>query len=404
MKFDRLPQGIRELMENFDHAGFELVVVGGAIRSFFIGEEPTDWDLSTSATPEEMLELSKHWGIRTIPTGIRHGTLTWIVEGLCLEITTYRIEGTYEGYRRPLEMTFTKDLKQDLARRDFTMNAMAYDLKKGIIDPFGGREDFQRKILRAVGDPKIRLAEDALRSFRAIRFATRYGLVLDQRLEEALDLEGEKVRHLSGERIKQELDLILEMEDWKSGVSGLLKFRLLRDWIPVWSHLYEKKIIHQPLELSDRFARFASLMLVSDAEPEESDWALVRLRASRKERELIRSLLVHDPRVKQPIKTAYEARCLIRSLGVLVVEAWLELYSIWQGETEEAILIRQVAGDGTVVELKDLAIGGEDLIEMGVEPGRRLGELLMNCLDFVLQSPANNDKEKLQAQIKKWIG
>jgi tRNA nucleotidyltransferase (CCA-adding enzyme) len=404
LKSDWLPKSIRELMENFDHAGYELVVVGGAIRSFFIGEKPTDWDLSTSATPDEMLELSKLWGIRTIPTGIQHGTLTWIVEGLHLEITTYRIEGTYEGYRRPLEMTFTRDLKQDLARRDFTMNAMAYDLQKGIIDPFGGREDFQKKILRAVGDPKIRLAEDALRSFRAIRFATRYGLVLDQRLEEALDLEGEKVRHLSGERIKQELDLILEMEDWKSGVSGLLKFRLLRDWIPVWSHLYEKEIIDQPMELSERFARFASLMLESDAEPEESDWALVRLRASRKEREMIGSLLVHDPRVKRPIKTAYEARCLVRSLGVLGVEAWLELYSIWQGETEEAILIRQVAGDGTVAELKDLAIGGDDLINMGIQPGRKIGELLMNCLDFVLQSPANNDKEKLQAQIKKWIG
>lgn len=404
MKSDWLPESIRELMENFDTAGYELVVVGGAVRSFFIGEKPTDWDLSTSATPEEMLDLSKCWGIRTIPTGIQHGTLTWIVDEFHLEITTYRIEGTYQGYRKPLEMTFTKDLNRDLARRDFTMNAMAYDLKKGIIDPFDGQVDFKKKILRAVGDPKIRLAEDALRSFRAIRFATRYGLVLDQKLEEALDSEGDKVRHLSGERIKQELDLILSMKAWKSGVSGLLKFRLLRDWIPVWSHLYEEEIIHYRMDLSDRLARFAGLMLVSDAEPEESDWALVRLRASKEERKKVGALLAHDPRVKRPIQTAYEARCLVGSLGGPVVEAWLELYSIWQGETDEALLIRQVAGDGSVVTLKDLVIGGDDLIKVGVEPGKQIGELLMKCLDFVLQSPDNNNKEKLQIQIKKWIG
>ena len=404
MKFDHLPHGIRKLMEEFDGAGYELVVVGGAVRSNFIGEEPTDWDLSTSATPDEMLILSKRWEIRTIPTGIQHGTLTWIVDGLHLEITTYRIEGSYEGYRKPLEMTFTKDLNRDLARRDFTMNAMAYGLKKGIVDPFGGQADFHKKVLRAVGDPKIRLAEDALRSFRAIRFATRYGLALDQKLEEALDLEGEKVRHLSGERIKQELDLILEMEAWKSGVSGLLKFRLLRDWIPVWSHLYKEEIIHQSLDVSGRLARFAALMLLSDAEAEESDWALVRLRASREERKRMQSLLNHDPRVKRPIQTAYEARCLVRSLGKPVVEPWLALYRTWQGETEEATLVTQVAKDGSVAELKDLSIDGRDLIEMGVEPGRQLGDLLLICLDLVLQSPENNNKENLQAEIKKRIG
>jgi tRNA nucleotidyltransferase (CCA-adding enzyme) len=401
LKFEELPQKIRELMEEFDRAGYELVVVGGAVRSFFAGEEPTDWDLSTSATPEEMLSLSKEKGIRTIPTGIQHGTLTWIVDGLHLEITTYRIEGTYEGYRRPLEMTFTKDLNRDLARRDFTMNAMAYDYKKGLLDPFGGRADFHKKILRAVGDPKIRLAEDALRSFRAVRFATRYGLVLDQKLQEALESEGEKVRHLSGERIKQELDQILEMEAWKSGVSGLLKFRLLRDWIPVWSHLYGEELINQPMAVSGRLTRFAALMLLSDAELEESDWALVRLRASKEERKRMRSLLTHDPRIKRPIQTAYEARRLVLSLGKPILDPWLDLYRNWQGETEEARLIRRVAGDGSVLELKELAIDGRDLIELGFCPGPQLGELLEICLDLVLQSPEKNTKEVLLAAIKK---
>lgn len=404
MKAEWLPIRILELMKQFDQAGYELVVVGGAVRSFYVGEEPTDWDLSTSATPDEMLNLSREWGIRTIPTGMKHGTLTWLVDGLHLEITTYRIEGSYEGYRRPLEMTFTKDLKLDLARRDFTMNAMAYSYKRGMIDPFGGREDFQKKILRAVGDPKIRLAEDALRSFRAVRFATRYGLAIDERLSLALSSEGEKVRHLSGERIKQELDLILELEEWKSGVAGLIKYRLLRDWIPVWSHLYEKELIHQPLEVSGRLARYAALMLLSDAEMEESDWSLVRLRASREEQKIMHSLLAHDPRVRRSIETAYEARRLVLSMGNQVLGPWLDLYRVWQGETVEARLVVEVAGDGSVLELKDLAIGGHDLIEMGVRPGPLVGELLAICLDLVLQSPENNKRDVLLATIKKRIG
>ncbi len=404
MNAEWLPSRILELMKRFDQAGYELVVVGGAVRSFYVGEEPTDWDLSTSATPDEMVGLSREWGIRTIPTGIQHGTMTWVVDGLHLEITTYRIEGTYEGYRRPLEMTFTKDLNLDLARRDFTMNAMAYSYKTGMIDLFGGREDFRDKILRAVGDPKIRLAEDALRSFRAVRFATRYGLAIDEKLSLALSSEGEKVRHLSGERVKQELDLILELEEWKSGVAGLIKYRLLRDWIPVWSHLYEEKLIHRPLVVPGRLARFAALMLLSDAEMEESDWTLVRLRASREEQKIMQSLLAHDPRVKRPIETAYEARRFALGLGNQVLGIWLDLYRVWQGETTEARLVMEVAGDGSVLELKDLAIGGHDLIEMGVRPGPLVGELLAICLDLVLQSPENNRRDVLLATIKKRIG
>lgn len=404
MNLEWIPDSILALMKRFDQAGYELVLVGGAVRSFYAGERPKDWDLSTDATPDEMLALSRAWGIRTIPTGIRHGTLTWVVAGYHLEITTYRVEGTYEGYRRPLEMTFTKELEKDLARRDFTMNAMAFHAKKGLLDPFGGRKDLQRGVLRAVGDPRIRLAEDVLRSFRAIRFASRYGLRLDPDLRAALESEGEKVRFLSGERVKQELDLILTSDSWQVGVAGLLEFRLLKDWIPVWSHLHHDTVMKAEWKVSHHMARFALLMLMTDVELEESDWDLVRLRAGNVERKAVAKLLIQDPRVRHPIREPYEARKLIQKIGKKWVLPYLELYTVWHGETAEAGILQRELKQDPPVDIRELAIRGRDLIDLGLEPGPKIGEWLKQCLEAVVLEPEKNTREDLLAFIKERVG
>lgn len=404
MNLEWIPDSILALMKRFDQAGYELVLVGGAVRSFYAGERPKDWDLSTDATPDEMLELSRIWGFRTIPTGIQHGTITWIVSGYHLEITTYRVEGTYEGYRRPLEMTFTKELQEDLARRDFTMNAMAFHAKEGLLDPFGGRKDLQRGVLRAVGDPKIRLAEDVLRSFRAIRFASRYGLRLDPELRNALESEGEKVRYLSGERVKQELDLIMTSDAWQVGVAGLLEFRLLKDWIPVWSHLHQDTILSAKWKVTHHMTRFALLMLMTDVELEESDWDLVRLRAGNVERRAIEKLLRHDPRVKHPITEEYEARKLIQSVGKKWISPYLELYAVWHGETREAELIEHVLEENPVVDIRELAVRGSDLLELGLKPGPGIGDWLKQCLEEVVRDPEMNTRESLIAFIQERVG
>lgn len=404
MNLEWIPDSILALMKRFDQAGYELVLVGGAVRSFYAGERPKDWDLSTDATPDEMLALSQAWGIRTIPTGIRHGTLTWVVAGYHLEITTYRVEGTYEGYRRPLEMTFTKVLEADLARRDFTMNAMAFHAQKGLMDPFGGRKDLQRGVLRAVGDPRIRLAEDVLRSFRAIRFASRYGLRLDPDLRAALESEGEKVRFLSGERVKQELDLILTSDSWQVGVAGLLEFRLLKDWIPVWSHLHHDTIMKADWKVSHHMARFALLMLMTDVELEESDWDLVRLRAGNVERKAIAKLLIQDPRVRHPVTEPYEARQLIQKIGKKWVLPYLELYTVWHGETAEADILKRELEQDPPVDIRELAIRGRDLIDLGLQPGPKIGEWLKLCLEAVVLEPKKNTREDLLTFIKERVG
>jgi len=404
LNLEWIPDVILTLMKRFDQAGYELVLVGGAVRSYYSGERPKDWDLSTDATPEDMMELSDDWGYRTIPTGIRHGTLTWIVAGYHLEITTYRVEGTYEGYRRPLEMTFTKDLENDLARRDFTMNAMAVHADKGLVDPFGGRKDLQRGVLRAVGDPRIRLAEDALRSFRAIRFASRYGLRIDPELRTALESEGDKVRYLSGERVKQELDLILSSDTWQVGVAGLLEFGLLKDWIPVWSHLHHDRVMEEEWKVSHRLTRFALFMLLTDVELEESDWDLVRLRAGSRERKVVAKLLTQDPRVAHYLHDRYEARKLIQAIGKPWVLPYLELYTVWHGETDEAELVRSVLADDPVVEVKDLAVSGSDLIQLGLKSGPEIGDWLKACLEVVVKEPNRNTKEELIEYIKERVG
>jgi tRNA nucleotidyltransferase (CCA-adding enzyme) len=404
LNLEWIPDAIISLMKRFDQAGYELVLVGGAVRSYYAGEVPKDWDLSTSATPEDMVDLSEEWGMRTIPTGIRHGTLTWIVAGYHLEITTYRVEGTYEGYRRPLEMTFTDNVYQDLARRDFTMNAMAVHAHMGLLDPFGGRQDLQRGVLRAVGDPKIRLAEDALRSFRAIRFASRYGMHVDPMLREALNTEGGKVRFLSGERVKQELDLILASDQWQAGVAGLLEFRLLKDWIPVWSHLHHDDILAGRWKLKTPVTRFAMLMLLADAEVEESDWDLVRLRASKEERKTIHQMLTHDPRVKRAFINDYEVRKLIRQLGKAWVEPYLKLYEVWHGHTEEGRVMLRVLREDPVLEIRDLAISGRDLIDLGLTSGPNVGRWLKACLDLVMKDPDKNTRDALLAYVKKEVG
>lgn len=404
MNVEWIPDAIVALMKRFDRAGYELVLVGGAVRSYYAGESPKDWDLSTDATPEEMMHLSEEWGFRTIPTGIRHGTLTWIVAGYHLEMTTYRVEGSYEGYRRPLEMTFTKELEADLARRDFTMNAMAFHVDKGLVDPFDGRKDLQRGVLKAVGDPRIRLAEDALRSFRAIRFASRYGMRLDPLLRQALETEGEKVRFLSGERVKQEMDQILDSDAWQVGIAGLLEFRLLKDWIPVWSHLHHDQVRDGKWELTSTLTRFALLMLLSDVEWEESDWDLVRLRAGNQERGAIRRLIQQDPRVKQYFSNAYDTRRMIQKIGKKWVLPYLELYAVFHGETDEAGQLKTVLGEDPVVDIRGLAIGGQDLLRLGLAPGPHIGQLLKSCLDLVLMEPAKNTREDLLAYVQKRVG
>lgn len=206
-KVMHLPVGVASVIERLNSKGFEAYAVGGCVRNFMLGLTPKDYDVTTSATPDEI--KAALGGFRTIDTGIKYGTVTVISDNMPIEVTTYRIDGNYSDNRRPENVTFTTKLAEDLKRRDFTVNAMAYNPKSGIIDIFGGRTDLDSGILRAIGDPDERFREDGLRILRALRFSACYGLKIEQATSDSIHRNKGLLEHIAGERIAAELNRLI---------------------------------------------------------------------------------------------------------------------------------------------------------------------------------------------------
>ncbi|MBP3857055.1 MAG: HD domain-containing protein [Ruminiclostridium sp.] len=202
-----LPHGVEAVIERLAECGFEAYAVGGCVRNFMLGIEPKDYDVTTSAKPDEMKQALNDF--RIVETGIRYGTLTVISGGMPIEVTTYRVDGNYTDNRRPDNVIFTTKLAEDLRRRDFTVNAMAYSSRTGIIDIFGGRADLQSGIIRAIGDPDERFGEDGLRILRALRFASCYGLKIEPKTAEAVHRNRLLLDNIAGERIATEFNRLM---------------------------------------------------------------------------------------------------------------------------------------------------------------------------------------------------
>lgn len=197
----RLPQKVEDIIEKIQAAGYEAYAVGGCVRDTVLGREPDDWDITTSAEPEEVKKLFE----RTIDTGIQHGTVTVMLGREGFEVTTYRIDGKYEDSRHPKDVTFTANLKEDLRRRDFTINAMAYNEKDGLVDLYGGIQDIEKGLIRCVGDAGERFTEDALRMMRAVRFSAQLGYAIEENTKAAVKELAPMIRKISAERIQAEL-------------------------------------------------------------------------------------------------------------------------------------------------------------------------------------------------------
>ena len=200
-----IPKNAETILHILEKAGYEAYVVGGCVRDSILGRSPDDWDITTSAKPEQVKALFH----RTVDTGLQHGTVTVLMEKEGYEVTTYRVDGEYEDGRHPKEVTFTASLKEDLKRRDFTINAMAYNPSSGLVDLFGGLEDIERKIIRCVGDPLERFTEDALRIMRAVRFSAQLGFAIEEETRKALKVLAPNLKHVSAERIQVELVKLL---------------------------------------------------------------------------------------------------------------------------------------------------------------------------------------------------
>ena len=201
----QLPDSVEKIIHTLETAGYEAYAVGGCVRDALLGLTPDDWDITTSAEPEEVKALFS----RTIDTGIKHGTVTVRLNGKSFEVTTYRIDGKYEDGRHPEEVTFTKSLEEDLKRRDFTINAMAVNDRTGIVDLFGGQEDLKAGIIRCVGDPMERFSEDALRMMRAVRFAAKLDFSIEEETKKSISILKDNLRKVSAERIQVELTKLI---------------------------------------------------------------------------------------------------------------------------------------------------------------------------------------------------
>ena len=375
-----IPKEIQFIIDTLVKNGFEAYLVGGCVRDMLMGIPPHDYDITTSAPPEIILTIFE----KTIPTGIKHGTVTVINGGIAAEVTTYRADGEYADHRRPESVTFVKSLKEDLARRDFTVNAIAYNEKEGIKDFFGGIEDINKKILRAVGDPEKRFREDALRILRLFRFASVLGFTPEKETLKAALKCAPLLESISAERISSELRKAV-------GGKNPISLKPLTDigglqFIGIKSPDYLKII---PLQ-SEELALFSFLYSATD----DLMSALNFLKPSNKEKRLYENILtllsLPFPQSKEEIKE------MLFKTNPISVEKYLYFKSSYFGrDTENAqSMLREILENGEPYKISDLKISGKNLINMGIS-GEKIGETLEYLRKSVVYNPEQNKKSVL---------
>lgn len=375
-----IPPEIQFIIERLQKNGFEAYLVGGCVRDMLMDITPHDYDITTSAPPEIILSLFE----KTVPTGIKHGTVTVINSGFAAEVTTYRTDGEYSDHRRPERVTFVKSLKEDLARRDFTVNAIAYNENEGIKDFFGGREDIKNKILRAVGEPKKRFCEDALRILRLFRFAS----VLEFTPEEATLKNALKcaplLESISAERISSELRKAVNGKN-PEALKPLTDINGLK-FIGIKNPDYLKIV---PLQ-SAGLALFGFLYSSTD----NLMSALRFLKPSNKEKRLYENILtllsLPFPQSKEEIKE------MLFKTDLISVEKYLYFKNSYFGtDTENALsMLREISENGEPYRISDLKIGGRSLIKLGIK-GEKVGETLEYLRQRVTADPTLNRREIL---------
>ena len=434
------PISVMKIIETLEQADFEAYAVGGCVRDSLLGRNPSDWDITTSARPEQVKALFSH----TIDTGIRHGTVTVMLEHVGYEVTTYRIDGEYEDSRHPKEVIFTPLLTEDLKRRDFTINAMAWNPRAGIIDEFGGMEDLDEGIIRCVGSPEERFSEDALRMMRAVRFSAQLGYEIEPATKAAIRKLAPNLTHVSAERIQVELVKLVESMHpdylrvaYETGITRVVlpEFDLCMETEqhnPHHCYTVGEHMLHSMLAVSsNRYLRLA--MLLHDiAKPEKKktdeqgidhfhghqeaseEMAKVILRRLKFDNETIRivSRLIgfHDYRFPAERRSVRRAVWKVGEdlfpMLLQVKEADTMAQSLYEREEKlEWIakvekLYREILKDRECLSLKDLAVTGRDLIRAGCAPGPELGRILNEMLQDVLEHPEHNNKEHLLQSIR----
>ncbi len=434
-----LPKKVKYIIDTLMDKGYEAYAVGGCVRDSLLGRTPQDWDITTSAKPEQVKELFRH----TIDTGIQHGTVTVMIDHEGFEVTTYRIDGEYEDARHPKEVLFTANLLEDLKRRDFTINAMAYNEQNGIVDAFDGIGDLDRGVIRCVGKAQERFTEDALRMLRAIRFAAQLGFKIEAETRDAIAELAENIAKVSAERIQVELVKLL-----------------------VSSHPEELKVAYETGLTRVFFPEFDVMMETPQQNPHHSynvgEHTIVSLQEVPADKVLRLTMLLHD--VAKPVcrstdekgidhfyghqdKGCEMARAILRRLKFdndttdrvcrlvrwhddnpeisernmrraisrIGVEQYPALFAVKRADTmaqsaygrdeklayiaEYERMYQEILDKQQCLTIKDLAVDGKDLIQAGMKPGKEFGEVLKKFLEIVLEEPEKNTKEALLQEL-----
>lgn len=380
-----LPSDTEYIIETLQKNGYEAYAVGGCVRDMLNGDTPHDFDITTSAEPEAVISLFK----KTVPTGIKHGTVTVIINGVPNEVTTYRTDGEYRDHRRPDSVIFVKSLREDLARRDFTVNAMAYNKKDGLKDFFGGKQDIQNRILRAVGEPERRFYEDALRILRLFRFSSVLGFNIEENTLKAALEYAPTLKNVSAERIYSEL---LKTVCGKNpaalkpltDIGGLRFSGLISD--PDYGIL---------LLLNSADTKLFAFLYSGGADVTAAlDFLRVPNKTKKAARDMLTLLNMPLPVSKPEIKE------MLYLTSPLSVENYFDYKAAYGENCENARnMLSEIIENAEPYKISDLKIRGEDLKKLGIS-GRETGEMLEALRKYVIPDPTLNTKSRLLEEIK----
>lgn len=432
-----IPDKAKYIIDTITAAGYEAYVVGGCVRDSLLGRTPEDWDITTSAKPEEVKSLFK----RTIDTGIKHGTVTVMLDKEGFEVTTYRIDGKYEDGRHPKEVTFTPSLEEDLKRRDFTINAMAYNDRDKLVDMFGGMRDIDTKVIRCVGNAEERFNEDALRIMRAVRFSAQLGYSIDEDTRRAISIVAPNLEKISAERIRVELVKLL-VSDHPDYLRMAYELGITKIFFPEFDiametpqnhphHSYNvgEHILHSLLEIPPQKDLRIAMLLHDIGKPatlqiDESGITHFHGHPRVSEamaKDILRRLKFDNDTINRVSRLVFYhdygngidpdlkfVRRAVSRIGMDIFPEFLKVkradimaQSLYMREEKLTALKKMsdyydmICSEKQCVSLRDLAVTGSDLIAMGMKPGKEIGDILSKLLEIVLENPEYNTKEFL---------
>ncbi len=438
----QVPEKARRIIDGLFEEGYEAYVVGGCVRDSILGRTPQDWDITTSARPEQVKALFP----RTVDTGIQHGTVTVLLGGEGYEVTTYRIDGKYEDGRHPVDVTFTPSLEEDLKRRDFTVNAMAYNDRKGLVDIFGGLGDIRDKVIRCVGDPSERFGEDALRILRALRFSAQLGYDIEKNTMEAIRRLAPELKKISAERIQAELvKLLLSphperlQEVYDAGVTKVFlpEFDAMMETpqrhphhcysVGVHTlHVLSRVRSHRVLRLAALFHDVGKPLTMTCDDDGTTHFHGHAVKGAELTQDILRRLKFDNDTIGRVCRLIFyhdygnnvrpDIRMVRRAVNRIGEDAFPCLFDLKRAdimaqsdymrqEKLESLalweeLYRRISDEGQCVSLKTLAVTGADLIGIGMEQGKELGVMLKKLLELVLDDPELNHKDILLAKAQ----